>query len=563
MHAQDPLITAELTAVYTMTNVPTGTDAYRYCLIKHLFGRFPRSAATAMDYNGLYGLLAAEGSAGASVMCMAGIQITPLVGSKVNGMPASLEKAMQVSNEVKVATGSSGWPAKKAAYLNSGLQTLAKKSWAGSTFYDQAVSHFGSATWLDEFVLSTLDATGEFATTLAPARGEMTEARIEAFKKALQDQILVTAAISTLQLGPTVATNWRMMYAYWTGANPDSGPWGRANKRCKNYGTCGGMTSGGNGELANANSNILLATVHATQAINNGLASSVGPHAATAEGNAMIVYYQAALRYAFKMDKDLAATPPAATAEHQGEGGAFWRVIAAALHARAPAAADIVSGYYSMANAPAGFHYCPTEKMLTENLPTGMTEATDFGKLEGTANTVCNFPPPPPPAKATTTTGDKSIGVSITAAGVVSDYDDGKKAELECAMAAIANVACNKVTVSVTPGSVVLNFVIIAADDAKIKALTTTISTALASPAAATAALGVTVEAISVEDIGAVYLFPPPPPSSEDDDGLSAGAIAGIAIAGVVAFILCAGGVFLLIKNKMSTNTPKEHKPAP
>merc|ERR1719353_2042605 len=143
-----------------MTNVPTGTDAYRYCLIKHLFGRFPRSAATAMDYNGLYGLLAAEGSAGASVMCMAGIQITPLVGSKVNGMPASLEKAMQVSNEVKVATGSSGWPAKKAAYLNSGLQTLAKKSWAGSTFYDQAVSHFGSATWLDEFVLSTLDATG-------------------------------------------------------------------------------------------------------------------------------------------------------------------------------------------------------------------------------------------------------------------------------------------------------------------------------------------------------------------------------------------------------------------
>ena len=37
------------------------------------------------------------------------------------------------------------------------------------------------------------------------------------------------------------------------------------------------------------------ARLHATQAINNGLASSVGAHAATAEGNAMIVYYQAAL----------------------------------------------------------------------------------------------------------------------------------------------------------------------------------------------------------------------------------------------------------------------------
>jgi hypothetical protein len=178
-----------------------------------------------------------------------------------------------------------------------------------------------------------------------------------------------------------------------------------------------------------------------------------------------------------------------------------------------------------------------------------MTEATDFGKLEGTANTVCNFPPPPPPAKATTTTGDKSIGVSITAAGVVSDYDDGKKAELECAMAAIVNVVCNKVTVSVTPGSVVLDFVIIAADNVEIKAITTAISTALASPAAATAALGVTVESIKV------HL----PPTSKDD-GLSAGAIAGIAIGGVVALIVCAGGVFLLIKNKKPV-IPKEHAP--
>merc|ERR1711934_1053832 len=138
--------------------------------------------------------------------------------------------------------------------------------------------------------------------------------------------------------------------------------------------------------------------------------------------------------------------------------------------------------------------------------------------------------------------GDKSIGVSITAAGVVSDYDDGKKAELECAMAAIVNVVCNKVTVSVTPGSVVLDFVIIAADNVEIKAITTAISTA-------PAALGVTVESIKV------HL----PPTSKDD-GLSAGAIAGIAIGGVVALIVCAGGVFLLIKNKKPV-IPKEHAP--
>ena len=82
----------------------------------------------------------------------------------------------------------------------------------------------------------------------------------------------------------------------------------------------------------------------------------------------------------------------------------------------------------------------------------------------------------------------------MTAAGAVSDYDDAKKADLECAMAAIANVACDKVTVTVTAGSVMLDFVIIAANDAEIATLTTAIAAVLATPAAATAALGVTVE---------------------------------------------------------------------
>ena len=52
--------------------------------------------------------------------------------------------------------------------------------------------------------------------------------------------------------------------------------------------------------------------------------------------------------------------------------------------------------------------------MLTGNLPKGMTEAADFGKLEGTANEVCTFPPPPPPAKATTDLGAKAMGRSAS-----------------------------------------------------------------------------------------------------------------------------------------------------
>ena len=94
----------------------------------------------------------------------------------------------------------------------------------------------------------------------------------------------------------------------------------------------------------------------------------------------------------------------------------------------------------------------------------------------------------------------------MTAAGAVSDYDDAKKADLECNMAAIANVACDKVTVTVTAGSVILDFVIIAADDAEIATLTTTIAAVISTPEAATAALGVTVE--SAPTIAAVRPTP-------------------------------------------------------
>ena len=77
-------------------------------------------------------------------MCMAGIQAAPLVGSGVTveaGPSAALIKAREASSDVANVTGASGWDAKKAAYVGSDLQTLAKKSWAGSAYYDQAVSH--------------------------------------------------------------------------------------------------------------------------------------------------------------------------------------------------------------------------------------------------------------------------------------------------------------------------------------------------------------------------------------------------------------------------------------
>ena len=85
------------------------------------------------------------------------------------------------------------------------MQDLAKKSWAGNAIFDKYVAYFGSATWLDDYMLSALDGTGQFAGTLSAAHGDMAEARTEAVKKAAQDQILVNAVLCTVSSAKTSA----------------------------------------------------------------------------------------------------------------------------------------------------------------------------------------------------------------------------------------------------------------------------------------------------------------------------------------------------------------------
>merc|ERR1740130_887494 len=106
-------------------------------------------------------------------------------------------------------------------------------------------------------------------------------------------------------------------------------------------------------------------------------------------------------------------------------------------------------------------------------------------------------------------TGAKKVSVEVKAAGDVSDYDATKKAAMEAAMAKVAKVDANAVTVTVKAGSVILTFVIITDDPAAVKA---TVATALKDKALASTALGVTVEEVPTVTVAS---------SSSDDDGLS------------------------------------------
>jgi hypothetical protein len=146
----------------------------------------------------------------------------------------------------------------KTAYEGSVLQNLAKKSWAGNAIFDKFAAYYGSATWLDDYMLSALDGTGQFAGTLSASHGDMAEARTEAVKKAAQDQILVNAVLCTVGSAKTEAAAWDLAYAYWVGDHATMGkyaPWERANKRCKNYGTCASGVLG----AAKANFQVLAA----------------------------------------------------------------------------------------------------------------------------------------------------------------------------------------------------------------------------------------------------------------------------------------------------------------
>ena len=83
----------------------------------------------------------------------------------------------------------------------------------------------------------------------------------------------------------------------------------------------------------------------------------------------MVVYYQAAMRYAYKMDNDLSSSPATVTAEHQGEGGAFWRVIAPYLHEKDPILTAEITAMYTMTNVPIGTGPPPAPLNRLTDLP--------------------------------------------------------------------------------------------------------------------------------------------------------------------------------------------------
>lgn len=178
-------------------------------------------------------------------------------------------------------------------------------------------------------------------------------------------------------------------------------------------------------------------------------------------------------------------------------------------------------------------------------------------------------PPPPPPSPlsppgtpgARVVTVHKAV-VTMVAAGAVEDYTQERRTNIKAAIAAGASVDPSAVKVTITDGSVVIQSTITVPSATEASAVTTTLSTQLATPESSTsffanAAIPVTVQVVSapvvVDVTENVVEYPPAPPSPPipmaGDDSMDGGAIAGAVIGSLIGAALIVAGVMFAMKN--------------
>merc|ERR1719483_1812413 len=399
---------------------------------------------------------------------------------------------------------------------------------------------------------------------------------IREFEDAIDDCTTCTAncnEFSTNDAGPVHA--WDEGVAFYAGSQEGRLPGGNsagamvyrlAEKRCGNFGTCTGTSATG---ISQVNDELFKAGGLFTQGrdlLHAGSCSGVRAVVDKIVSIMTVPLVQGTLRYAWKVGqtggKDNKASDQ--NAKNAAEGSTFAAAVLPLVHACDAAAAKTVSDHMKFGAAvydkTTGDYVSGTKpdtakvKAALEKTYTclGITCAHVGGLLNGAktaAEAGMEDCTPAPTAAAAKITGAKKVSVEVKAAGDVSDYDATKKAALEAAMATVAKVDANAVTVKVKAGSVILTFIIITDDPAAVKA---TVATALKDKALASTALGVTVETVPTVAVVSV--------ASSDDDGLSTGAVVGIAVGALVGLLLIGGIAFKVMSSK--NVNPKEHSPA-
>ena len=188
--------------------------------------------------------------------------------------------------------------------------------------------------------------------------GESDGVRKQGVQKGMQNQALL--AYVTHEVNSAVAKagdgnwagavhNWDEGWAFYHGAQGNCGPYGTANKRGGNFGTMGS-----DGETAQANEAVLSAMIAGRDALLRGNLGGAEAAVALVKRGVVISYSQAVIRYAVKVEADLAAGDMAKARIHQAEGYAFWRVLEPELGATGMFAETIetLNSAYELDNEP-------------------------------------------------------------------------------------------------------------------------------------------------------------------------------------------------------------------
>ena len=307
----------------------------------------------------------------------------------------------QAVSQVKTLLGdSSDYATIKETYTELGLRALADTDHTGEPVWDDFKAHFGSATWISDFVDQICDGT-----TLSSHPG----ARAELLEKTVMDALQVQAIISDLYQGYSNddQDKWDQGAAKFHGAGDSYGStvFARGDKRAANYNTWQ------SGTVAKANKNIATALASGKTVANYN----------TVLKNIEIIYAQATIRYAWLIDRDVVEGTD--YREHQAEGLAFFRVIAPWV--KSSSGYDTVSQIFDTNKRPfsvIGHSYCLVEQIVTNALDLG---SSDLGSLEDASSlaSCSNVATSKVISEGDTTlfTATTDIGASLETSNLVSD----------------------------------------------------------------------------------------------------------------------------------------------
>ena len=390
---------------------PQTANNYNYCIAKKYIDGFLTSVMSTADSAAT--ALGSLNEVPSGVTCDSSLanglsDIATVIGTYTRKATNNdIGGALAFSEAVKKVTNLDEYTDIATAFESTSLKAIADGP--GEDTWGDFETHHGD-NWMSAIITDATSASSSYSTA---------GAKNEAIEKTLQDSLAMQSIITDLEHaghadhGETTAQKnayWDSAAAKYFGTSTARGStiYARADKRAVNYGQ---MLTSGSDTYATTNKAIFDAfQAGASEANMNTIIK-----------NLKVIYTQAALRYAYLVNEDLAEGYD--WNEHQAEGFAFYNNIAPDVKAADAAGDNMVSNYFNPKVVPDSYNYfgyCKAKSVLSASWNSAVWNLV--GTFEYNDKITC---PTTLPAegKITTKAGfytpTHQIGASLSFAGAV------------------------------------------------------------------------------------------------------------------------------------------------